>query len=453
MAACAYAATVLVIVVGLSLLYVSYSNNRAYLDQVANDVATLRRVRPPAARSSLEAFTPYLNAVRAVSDSANRYRDGAPWSMRAGLYQGNVMGNAARDAYKRELDSIVLPRFAARVRQRLIDYGGSPEKLYVYLKAYLMLGEPRRLDKKHLQFVADIEWPPPTSGVASGALPSTHFRNLLESSDTLRPVAIEPTLVAQARGTIRQASIPQIIYGQLQRSYADDPNALRLDTLSVGVEKVLRRRSGRRLSDPIPALYTQKVFKEVTGPGMLPFVKQFAEEEWVWGTGGVAGGAAAFGRLGSQVSEIYERDYANAWDAFLNDLEIVPFTSVQQVLRRARDHHGAELAAENGAEDRCRQYVAGRPQARRSGAVGYVTPQRRRPRSVQQGPAGGHRRRARRRSRDAAVRAAAAPRLRNARAAGHGHRSSEEDSRAGVARRDRAGRILTAQRDYRSDGS
>jgi type VI secretion system protein ImpL len=34
--------------------------------------------------------------------------------------------------------------------------------------------------------------------------------------------------------------------------------------------------------------------------------------------------------LASQVTSLYERDYSNAWDALLNDLEIVPFSSVQQ---------------------------------------------------------------------------------------------------------------------------
>jgi type VI secretion system protein ImpL len=325
----AYAATVLVVVIGLIVLYVSYSGNRAYLDQVSGDVATLKRVRPPAARASLEAFMPYLNAARAVSDSANRYRDGAPWSMRWGFYQGNAIGNAARDAYLRELDSVVLPRFGARVRQHLIEYGSEPEKLYVYLKAYVMLGEPRHLDKKFLQFVADLEWPPPLSGSPSGVLPSTHFRNLLEYSPTLRPVAIDPTLVTQARNSIRAASIPKIIYGQMQRNFADDGNGLHLDQLAVGIDKVLRRRSGRKLTEPVPALYTQKVFKEVTGPGILPFVKQFAEEEWVWGSGGLAG-ASGLTRLGSQVSDIYERDYADYWHGLLDDLSIVPFASVQQ---------------------------------------------------------------------------------------------------------------------------
>jgi len=309
---------------------VSYTNNRTYLDQVSADVATLKGVRPPAARASLEAFMPFLNAARAVSDSANRYRDGAPWSMRWGLYQGNAIGNAARDAYLRELDTILLPRFAARIRQHLAENAAEPEKLYGYLKAYLMLGDPKHLDKKFMQSVADSEWPPPLSGSRSGALPSTHIRNLLEYSDTLRPIATEPVLVTQARNNLKAASIPRIIYSQIKRAYADDPNGLRLDSVAgLGIEKVLRRRSGRPLSEPVPAIYTQNVFKDVTGPNMLKFVQQFAQEEWVWGTGGVAG-AANSSRLGPDVTDVYERDYADWWAGFLNDLEIVPFTSVQQ---------------------------------------------------------------------------------------------------------------------------
>jgi type VI secretion system protein ImpL len=326
----AYAATVLVVVVGLVLLSMSYASNREYLGQVASDVATLSRVRPAAATAaSLDAVLPYLNAVRAVSDSANRYRESTPWRMRWGLYQGASVGNAARDAYQRELDSIVLPRFAARVKQHLVGYGSEPEKLYFYLKGYLMLGEPRHLDKKHLQFLADLEWNPDSVAGAPPSL-STHVRSLLEHGDTLRPIALDASLVAQARSSIRQASIPQIMYGQLQRSYSGgSPDAPRLDMIAgIGVEKVFRRKSGRRLSDPIPVLYTQKVFKEVTGAGMIPLVKQFADDEWVWGTGAVS--AASWPRLMAQVTDLYERDYNNVWDGILSDIEVVSFSTVQQ---------------------------------------------------------------------------------------------------------------------------
>jgi type VI secretion system protein ImpL len=325
----AYAAITLVVVGGLIALSVSYAANKSYLAQVGTDVAALRKATPSTVGASLEALVPYLNAVRAVADSANRHQDDIPWSMRWGLYQGASVGNSATDAYMRELDSIVLPRFGDRIKRHLAEYGSEPEKLYFYLKAYLMLGDPRHLDKKHLEYVADLAWKP--SGNAPGTTLTTHFRTLLENGDTLRPIPLDASLVAQARSTIRQASIPQIMYTQLQRAYSEETkDDLRLDVIAgVGIEKVLRRKSGGRLSEPIPGFYTPKVFKEVTGPSMLLLVKQFADEEWVWGTG--AGlSAATFPKLTEQVTDLYERHYISTWETILNDLEIVPFATVEQ---------------------------------------------------------------------------------------------------------------------------
>ena len=325
----AYAAVVLFLVAGLVALYVSYANNRAYLAQVATDLTTLRRVTPALPRASLEVLLPQLNAVRAVADSADRYRNATPWSMRWGLYQGDAVGNAARDAYLRELDGIVLPRFAARVKQHLAGSASEPAKLYFYLKAYLMLGDPKHLDKKDLQLLADQEWRMPDASPGAGTSLSKHFQSLLEYSDTLRPIALDASLVAQVRSTIRQASIPQIMFDQMRRSYSDDTKrALRLDIIAgAGIEKVLRRKSGRKLSEPVPSFYTKEVFKEATGLRMVPLVKQFADEEWVWG-GGLS--TASWAKFTSQVTELYERDYNRAWDELLNDLEIVSFSTVQQ---------------------------------------------------------------------------------------------------------------------------
>src|SRR6185295_11862722 len=82
----AYAAIALVVVVGLIALSVSYARNQAYLTEVGADVTALRKATPSASGASLEALLPYLNAVRAVADSANRYREDIPWGMRWGLY-------------------------------------------------------------------------------------------------------------------------------------------------------------------------------------------------------------------------------------------------------------------------------------------------------------------------------------------------------------------------------
>ena len=79
-----------------------------------------------------------------------------------------------------------------------------------------------------------------------------------------------PRAVAQARSTIRPEVIPEIMFGQLQRAYAADRGALRLDVIAG------RHREGHPAQERTPAvgadagLYTKKVFKEITAPAVLP---------------------------------------------------------------------------------------------------------------------------------------------------------------------------------------
>ena len=120
----AYAAAAIIAILAVITFSVSYGNNREYLNAVAADVATLRDVPPVNANTPEPQLLPRLNAVRAVYESTTRYEGDIPWSMRWGLYQGRSVGNSARDAYLRTLDSVLLPRIAARFRERLATYRG-----------------------------------------------------------------------------------------------------------------------------------------------------------------------------------------------------------------------------------------------------------------------------------------------------------------------------------------
>jgi type VI secretion system protein ImpL len=318
----AYAAMALVALLGVVVLTVSYSRNRAYVTEVGTEVARLREVPPVTRDAALQQLLPRLDAVRMVVDSAERYRNDTPWAMRWGLYQGNSLGNAARDAYERELDGALLLQLAVRIEQRLVESAAEPEKLYEYLKAYLMLGEPARLDRNLLGVVADLEWRAAYANPEDADAVNEHFSSLLDSEDRLRPIALNQELVAQARSTIQQASIPRLIYSQIKLSYADDETrALRLDVIAgVGADQVLTRKSGRRLSEPVPSLYTKPVFDEVSGRNAGELVKQFGEDSWVWGESRLSFTANA--NLASEVNDIYEKDYIAAWDAILADFDV-----------------------------------------------------------------------------------------------------------------------------------
>jgi type VI secretion system protein ImpL len=244
--------------------------------------------------------------------------------MRWGLYQAGSISNAARDGYLRELDGLVLPRFAARIRQRVVGYASDPDQLYDYLKAYLMLGEPEHVDEKHLQDLADVEW---TAAAGTAAL-SQHFHSLLELSDALRPTGLDQPLVAQARSSVRQVSVARIMYARIKRSYAADPRVVQLSIAGMGIEDVLRRKSGVSLAQPVPAFYGRPVFKEVADQVLAELARRLAEDSWVWGGAGPT--VANPLRLGLDVLDLYERDYIVAWDDILDDVEIKPSATVGQ---------------------------------------------------------------------------------------------------------------------------
>jgi type VI secretion system protein ImpL len=325
----AYVTMAVIAVAGVFVFTGSYRGNRSYVGEVESDVNKLSQSAPPARSASLESRLPRLDAVRAVYASANRFeKDGAPLSMRWGLFQGSALGNAARDAYARELNDTFLSQVTARFRQRLIDYAGEPEKLYEYLKGYLMLGDPEHFDPQQLRYLADQEWEQ-----AYGATPSVrdsvagHFDTLLESG-RIRPQRLDDTVVAQARNTLARASKGGLVYRYLKLQYAADARVLRLDEeAGLGAVSVLRRKSRISLAMPLPGFYTKDVFNEIVSSGTTSLIQQFSAEDWVWGSSAPA--LASSDGLTTELLNVYEKDYIAFWDEIVHDIEPVPLGSLQ----------------------------------------------------------------------------------------------------------------------------
>jgi type VI secretion system protein ImpL len=327
----AYAAMVLTAVIGVILLSVSYSRNKSYVTEVMAEAGALTKLTAGDLNAPLEAVVPRLDTVRGVVDIAKQHQSDVPWSMRWGLYQGRAVSNTASDAYVRELDSALLPRVAGALKQRLYANIADPDRLYEYLKAYLMLGQPEHLDKAQLGFLVDLEWQSRYSEQPEirDAL-SSHFHGLLENADQLRQMPIDQELVSRAREAIKLANVPRLMYSRLKLKYAGDTQrAVRLDvSAGLGAERVLARKSGRSLSEPVSALYTPAIFKEVTTLGAATLVKEFAADSWVLGDEEFDVQNSA--RMAYQVMDVYEQDYIRAWDEVLADVQLAQFRSLSQ---------------------------------------------------------------------------------------------------------------------------
>jgi type VI secretion system protein ImpL len=325
-----YIGVCLLIVVGLAAFSISYTRNRDYLATVAQATATLKNLPAQEETVSLVNDLDRLDGLVEIRKVAAQHEHSRPFSMRWGLYQGRSVTNAAQDAYLRELNAGLLPAVSAHFANRLASFAGEPDKLYTYLKAYLMLNDPDHLDRAQLGFIANLEWqrvfandPTTLERVAN------HFNALIAEPERVQPGQRNDELVERARVSLKQASLPVLMYSRLKLSYADDQeHAINVaKEIGLGGDSVFVRKSGASLSQPIPALYTKNVFKDIAGAGKLQLVSQFVSENWVLG-----GDLADFAKsplLGAQLMQLYEDDYIRVWDALLGDLTLRPTSGTQ----------------------------------------------------------------------------------------------------------------------------
>jgi type VI secretion system protein ImpL len=329
--AATYIGIAAVTILGVLAFALSYKDNSAYLADVHKGVQPLQAFQG-AAPTDLLAELPRLDAYHDALVAANEYRGDVPLSMRSGLYQGGSLGGAAHDAYIRELNSGLTPAIAAILRERITRLAGEPEKLYAYLKIYLMLGSPEHLVPGELQFITDREWQLHFGKDAPTVERlQAHEAALLNDKSRVQPVTLDTNIVDQARTSLRQTSLPVLMYSRLKLSRGSDTeHAIHLDKeIGLGGDTVLVRKSGAPLADPVPALYTRAVFSEVAATGKYEVANDFVSESWVLGEG--VASKADIPKLAGDMMRLYEDDYIHIWDALLVDIAVRPTTSSQDL--------------------------------------------------------------------------------------------------------------------------
>src|SRR5690606_29766465 len=139
-----------------------------------------------------------------------------------------------------------------------------------YLRAYLMLGEPKRIESAQLAQIGAAEWTRRFAGNdATAQSVANHFEAWVAAPDRIVPVPVDDTLVLQARTALAQASVPVLMFSRMRLAQAGQTEGqVRLDReLSLGADALFVRRSGAPLSEPLPALFTKAAFDSFNRTG------------------------------------------------------------------------------------------------------------------------------------------------------------------------------------------
>lgn len=265
---------------------------------------------------------PYLDAARDLPPAAQG--DGAA----LGLSQEDKLLAGASAAYRRALDRSFLPRLLARLEIVMRGSFQRPDELYEATRAYLMLGQEGPLDLETVKLWFARDWlrafpgavNQPVRDALMGHLDATLARNF-------HRYPVDGALVDASRRIFSRLPLSDRVFSRLQAAVASQNIApwRPADAIGAAGQRYFVRASGTALTEGIPGIYTVDGLYRGLLPVLGQTVRQGVAEYWVLGAeGGANVGGDDPVQLEQQVLRLYAQEYARAWQAMLDDLNLAP---------------------------------------------------------------------------------------------------------------------------------
>ncbi|WP_058912968.1 type VI secretion system membrane subunit TssM [Entomohabitans teleogrylli] len=324
------------------LWLVSYGNNRAWLDDIHHRLATIERP-PPAVTDQRDilALLPFLATLQQITDSEQFTPSSPSLTWRMGLYRGSQINDASVALYHSALKALLLPGVARLVENTLRnDNHSDADFSYEALKAYLMLYQARHYEGKFLRawVMLNVQraLPPGTSRAQLQDL-EQHLSQLLDNQIQTSPWGRDDALIAATRQIINRAAPAQRIYRRLKRTLSSQQDSRAVNTITLAGPQAglaFARRSGKPLSEGIPALFTAHGYWNLFNQNIHPVSAALRDEDqWVLNNPPVE---QQNGELDKTIRQLYMEDFIQAWDELLNDLQLVGIDSLEQRITSAR---------------------------------------------------------------------------------------------------------------------
>lgn len=330
-------AAAILLAVGASALWTrSYLGNLALAAEVGQRIGlyqeTAAAIPPsPVGDTDLPGVVPALNILRDLPGNPTAIGMERPEELGWGLYQGDVIGTSAQQAYRAALNRHLLPRLLLRLEEQMQGATNEPELLYEALKVYLTLGliGPMNADLVREWMALDwsLAYPGPTREALRADLAS-HLDALL--SQPITAIELNNDLVERVRVLLTEMPQAQRIYtGIIKSPAATELPEWRLTEIGgPALNRVITRSSGKPLTEGVPGIFTYDGFHGTFLDQALSVAERIAGEAWVLDRSGeVELSQATSDALTRDVLNLYFDDFIDRYNQILGDVDIVPLES------------------------------------------------------------------------------------------------------------------------------
>jgi len=339
----AYAGTVGIAVLALVAWVSSYSRNSSYLetvDEIATETDILIGDISPRNSDPLETVA----ALNSLRDLAHRNEDSpiqTSWLQGFGLSQESKISGIADDAYRRVLLKAFLARLMLRMEEHMQRGGPSPDYAYAALRAYLSLDSKDHYDAVMINAFLRLDWLENMRREVSADQRKQledHLTALLERRPSSLPIPLDDELIARTQTDLLRMPLDERIYGRLlRRPMKEKIQGFNIRDAAGGdaADLVFVRKSGRQISEPLPALFSRTGYQSIFSSTSDQLTREILSESWVLGKEDELSDANLRPLL-QKVRDRYLEDYESRFTNLILDIDLAPFTTPDEAARMFR---------------------------------------------------------------------------------------------------------------------
>ncbi|KPF45779.1 type VI secretion system membrane subunit TssM [Rhizobium sp. AAP43] len=276
---------------------------------------------------------PAIDNLAAVSTDFDVTR---AWPLSFGLDQQAKVEGRQRDAYRRALNALLLPRMLVQL-QRDMQMSNDPEQTFDALKFYGMLGGLGPMDVDFAERQAEIMYSRLYPGEARQAVRDALTRHTaVLASGTLSSVELDNRLIAEARERIREIGVADRAFHILvqHRDAQALPNWTAAQALGPLGERAFIRRSGKLLRNGLAGIFTATGYRTVVSLRLDDAARDAVNEEWVRGEANPP--ETAIDAVGQAALMLYHAEFERQWRSLLADLVIKPSQTIADAAETTR---------------------------------------------------------------------------------------------------------------------
>jgi len=338
---------VLLLALGVAGNMLTARNNSADAIHIVEDrVGQLQETLETVNEDNRAALWPYVLERLCTLTEAGGTLDNQPLaSIRSGLFSLDETADGSQRVCEHLREQLLLPRAAdyledrlvkalqeARIEPRSLD---KDVALYDVLRYYLMLHSLESDDPGKLMdwFMADLSANPVTSFLSGHESLPGHLelalRRLAEGRAGPEPSPdMNADLVRQARYHINGRTRDELLYALVKKSLMPKapPDFIPVRHMDASGVQMLRRASGRSLSEGLPGLFTYDGYHSAFLPGLKTLLPGLLEEDSRIMLGSSASARKQAGQELKQptggILQFYYEEYTALWKDFLQDVTV-----------------------------------------------------------------------------------------------------------------------------------